>query len=224
MGGSVAVTARRANGEILRMCRWTNPLPFFFQNMRFVGGDESHLDEYLEQWHDFVLRSQKDNKWDREAAAHDKLAPFEYGLVVIDYQTKKVLSLQGYSALNTVSNLDFLEDCPYAGSQEWPSPELLGLIKDGRVKFLPSGRNTPPDDWKTVTTWEDGRALSRSEQNKFPWFQVDVEPWEFLRFDESAKGVRKFHDHLVHEMGFRLTVEEETLWKAFERQWDDDEC
>ena len=126
MGGGIAVTARRANGEILRMCRWTNPLPFFFQNMRFVGGDESHLDEYLEQWHDFMRQAPEGDEMDREMVAHDKLAPYWYGLVVIDYQTKKVLSLQGYSALISVSNLDFMEDCIYAGQEEWPRPELLG--------------------------------------------------------------------------------------------------
>jgi len=205
------------------MCRWTNPLPFFFQNMRFVEGDESHLDEYLGQWHDFVLQAPKGDDLDREMVAHNKLAPYWYGLVVIDYQTRKVLSLQGYSALISVSNLDFLDDCLYSGQQEWPMPELLGLIEDGRVNFLPGGRGTPPDDWRTVTTWEDGRAIARSEQGKMPWFEVDTTPWEFLRFDESAEGVRKFRAHLVDEMGFRLTAEEEDLWRAFARQWEDDE-
>lgn len=223
MGGGVAVTARRANGEVVRMCRWTNPLPFFFQNMRFVGGDESHLDEYLGQWHDFVGGARRGEEIDREMAAHDKLAPFWYGLVVIDYQTRKVLSLQGYSALISVSNLDFLEDCLYAGQQEWPRPELLGLIEHGRVNFLPDGRHTPPDDWRNVTTWEEGRAIARSEQ--MPWFQVDTSPWEFLRFPETREGVEAFRKHLVDEMGFRLTAEEEDLWSAYARRWEeDDEC
>lgn len=42
MGGSIAVTARRANGEVIRMCRWANPLPFFIQDSRWIDADEFH--------------------------------------------------------------------------------------------------------------------------------------------------------------------------------------
>lgn len=102
------------------MCRWTNPLPAFFADTRWLDGDETHLDEYLTQWNEMradwnehggdeqevpEVGDDMWSKWDDKFhfnmtsvyAPYPFMAPHGYGLVVIDYQTKTMLHSQGYS-------------------------------------------------------------------------------------------------------------------------------
>lgn len=76
-------------------------MPDFINSMKFINRDVDHYNNYIKQWYDFV------NDWKQAKgivnkcklpmtscyATHPYLAPSEYGQVVIDYKTKKILSL-----------------------------------------------------------------------------------------------------------------------------------
>src|ERR1700744_2030870 len=94
MGGSVAVAIRKRNGEIICRDRWTNSTPFYFKSLRMREGDEAFVQEYLD-----LAKDKKD-------APHVPLAPLGYGLVVIDYVTNHMLSMQGYSSYDQFTELD----------------------------------------------------------------------------------------------------------------------
>lgn len=260
MGGSIAVTARRANGEVIRMCRWTNPLPFFFQNARLFEGDETHLDEYLKQWYqmrdDFErnnTRPEPDIEEDAEAwdkwsarfeypmtpvyAPYPFLAPHGYGLVVIDYQTQTMLSMQGYSALIEVSPDTFGHAGPFpenppdfgpltsflAVSRQEHEEEvsrISGLFKRKCLYVVPRGAESS-DQATLVPDLDTARAIAAEDNAWFKYrFFVKPDPWKVRRFPETPDGADEFHDNLV-DLGFQFTPQENDLWGAFRRQWED---
>ena len=48
MGGTIAVTIRRADGREHRMARWTNPFSHILMDPKFIEGPDTFWDEYVE--------------------------------------------------------------------------------------------------------------------------------------------------------------------------------
>jgi len=260
MGGSIAVTARRANGETVRMCRWTNSLPYFFQDARWLDGDETHLDEYLKQW--YVMRDdyERNNpgpkpddddaadawrKWS-DAFEHNMtsvyapypfLAPHGYGLVVIDYQTQTVLSMQGYSALTEVFPDSFERVGPFPENPPdlGPLTSVLAVSRQGQAKkvarimglferrclyVMPRGSSS----LESAVPVPDIETAKNLVNDKDAWFAyrffIKPDPWKVLTFPETPDGADEFHDTLI-DLGFRFTAQEKDLWNEFRRQWED---
>jgi len=242
MGGSIAVTARRANGEVIRMCRWTNPLPFFIQDARWIDADETHLDEYLEQWNSMRADYEKNEPGNYEFnmtdvyAPYPFLAPHGYGLVVIDYQTHTLLTMQGYSSLievfpDTFRNVNpgpLPEDVSplismLAMSQEEQAQEnarVMGLFKRKCLYVMPRGA----DNLDAATLVPDLETAQSLVSDKEAWwnyrFFIKPDPWKVRRFPETPDGADEFHDNLI-DLGFQFTSQENDLWGEFRNQWED---
>lgn len=84
MGGSITVAIRRTDGTEYVSRRWTNPLPSQLADPAFWD-DGAAVDEYI--------KAGLENN-----VPFSKIRPTEYGIVLIDFQTKKVLSCNGYSS------------------------------------------------------------------------------------------------------------------------------
>lgn len=104
MGGAVAVTLRTPDGTVHKMCRWTNPLPCFINNLHFFEKDPEHTDEYLSTWYDMRqdwLDNHKTGKFRHTMtdfyADHAALAPRSYGLIVLDQKNNQILDMQDYA-------------------------------------------------------------------------------------------------------------------------------
>ncbi len=54
MGGTLATTLRRKDGTTHKMARWTNVLPDFVHDIRFLEKDEAYLDDYMSMWYDMA--------------------------------------------------------------------------------------------------------------------------------------------------------------------------
>lgn len=237
MGGSIAVTVRRANGENIRMCKWTNTLPGFFKNIDWIDGKEQHLDEYLKSWYD---RRAPDSHSDQSSrseqfhsnrtpvyAPHSFLAPTGYGLVVIDYQTKTVLSMQGYStlielfssdfdSLNTIGFFNVLED--YFNKEiHKHQTRIQRLLERGLVFSL----NILDGKLTQIPDFETAHQLLNSKNGRYLRFFMQPDPWRILPFEESSKGVQELKKAVL-ELGFSLTDKEQALWSKFEQRYLED--
>jgi hypothetical protein len=100
MGGIIAVTIRYSNGEELRESCWTNILPKGLFNWKFWVEEES--EEHTRKFMGEVLENRKkdrdiDSLWGR----WHKLAPVEYGQIIVDYQKKAVVHSQGYCGMES---------------------------------------------------------------------------------------------------------------------------
>lgn len=154
MGGSVAVTLREADGTEHRMCRGTNPIPHFVNNLHFINSDPDHLKRYLAPWIDMSkdyerhrdaweqmktrtndLGSVPDEPFELDMtsayAPYPFLAPHDYGLIVLDMKENYILSCQGYSALGDISAVTIRNDmtsvAPGRHVYGNPQPKRLGL-------------------------------------------------------------------------------------------------
>ena len=235
MGGTIAVSIRRADGREHRQARWTNPLSHLFLHLGFIEGDDSYLDGYIARW-DEMRADWIDNNITGNYRLNmtpcygdwTHLAPTGYGLVVVDYKNKVVLHSQGYSALTEFLGTAFLEDSVYMGVEEWPEPHVVALVKSGRVSrsawdndakdFIAHGKLT---DWREETTRKAKVGYPENMGDRYP---VDMGDWTFERFGESGNDLTKMWNRLV-DLGFEFNEEEEAAWDEFiaERREDDEE-
>lgn len=116
MGGIVAVTIRFSEGEEWRGSCWTNILPEGLFDWPFYVPDKS--EGHTRTWLDKLLSNRKeDPELEKIWGEWNKLAPIEYGIIVIDYKKNGFLSLNGYtnpgtvytSAINTGALIKFIE-------------------------------------------------------------------------------------------------------------------
>lgn len=133
MGGSVAVTVREENGQEHRMCRWTNSMPWFVNNIRLVNKDKQHLQKYLQTWRDFEEDYAKHkDEYERLLKEHDRdifkfkdlfelnmtpcyapypfLAPHSYGLLVVDMKNNLILDYQDYATFGKIYGVSVKND------------------------------------------------------------------------------------------------------------------
>lgn len=100
MGGIVALTIRWSNGEELRESCWTNILPKGLFGWKFFVKEES--EKYAREFMTQILENRKKNKDAEELwGGWNKLAPVEYGQIIIDYMKKKVVHFQGYTGVDS---------------------------------------------------------------------------------------------------------------------------
>lgn len=144
MGGSVATTIRRENGEIIKMCRRTGSEAYLFLNQDFLAGNfDKTINEYLVTWQemrDDFLAQQKGEpaKFDYSEfyGAHTLMAPEGYGLNVIDFKNKTIYTTQGYNHPGIYSIYDlnegFTQPDEFAFWQDIIDSDLKCVAHDGR--------------------------------------------------------------------------------------------
>lgn len=110
MGGNLAWTLRCEDGTEYRMDRWTNSMPALILNPGFLAGEDVAIEAALGSW----IAMQEDWEENREIGTFRHtmtasyapypygLKPSEYGLVVTDFVTKTILSLQNYTDLGRI--------------------------------------------------------------------------------------------------------------------------
>lgn len=152
MGGRLAVAIRRGNGTEYISGRWTNPLPGWLSNPKFWEDGEV-VDEYI--------KSGLANN-----TPVDRVFPDEYGVVIIDFQTKRVFSRQDYCGIGE-TNCTFLNS---EGAQD-----LLNMIKEGRVTRYEVFRHAAHD------APEDVREALHADH--------DLHPDEVEKFHEQVRRI-----------------------------------
>ena len=232
MGGTVSVTVREEDGTEHRMERWTNALSHFVTNLKLCQKDPKHLKEYLSTWKDFEDDWKKNgHKFDRDKGNYEVfenqmtpcyypavgLAPVDYGLVVIDFKTNNILSMQGYTSLNVVLGSSIRMAM---GGYEDPDEldRFKELLYDRRittyetVAFGLGGSGTIKED---LTNAKPCQVLNRFKDDGrhvgIEYLHVDLSPFTLEDFEESAQGALAMKGRLA-ELGFRYTKKEDKGW------------
>lgn len=139
MGGIIGLTIRLELGCEWRGSCWTNVLPEgLFAAPFYVDLDSSkqHTSAWLEK---LVARRKTDPELEEVWGGWDKLAPIEYGLVVVDYVTNTLVSCQGYSGVDYVYCHEYNTD----KMEKYDALEKAGLL------IVPSRRDFPAH-WKAA--------------------------------------------------------------------------
>lgn len=194
MGGSVTVVIRRPDGTMHVMLRWTNPLPYFVANMKFINEEKAFIDDYVECW--------KNKKIDEgKPPENDGFVPEDYGIVVIDMINKLIVSKQEYTSFNitSFSNSFSKED------KENDYARIRGFVEGNRIiEYWNFGETRTMESFNG-----DTKALMKAIENDelAGIFTVDLRPYKLLKY-ETFKGTKEKLD----EIGFKFTGKEEEAW------------
>ncbi len=98
MGGELFVGIRKSDGTEHCSLRWTNIMPLFMADPDFLNEGKS-LDE-------FISRAKPTNKWPQSRLIKT-IQSSEYGVVLIDFPSKQILSRQDYFKIGSFSVTSF---------------------------------------------------------------------------------------------------------------------
>lgn len=237
MGGSIGFTIREKNGQEHRVCRWTNQMTYFIDDYKFFDEDKEHFSNYLESWksmRDDYLASKKNKQpcklnMSDVYAPYPYLAPMGYGLVVVDYQTKKILSMQSYRFFGKIDCLELSNalEHPKWKDSIYSIDNFEKLFDSGRIKkvvgFTSDNKKTTID----ITNFSKQKIFDVMQTKQFEenqkvddieWFRfcIEPDPWQIIKFEESQSGLEAFKKE-IHELGFSLSKREEKMWASFSK-------
>jgi hypothetical protein len=158
MGGIIAVTTRYTNGDEWRGSMWTNVLPGglfappFFQPKKA----EPHVKQFVAR----LLENRRLNP-DVESlwGGHHELSPVEYGVVVVDFQTKTVISHNGYCAV-TRKHVDKRDRAPSDGPAAFRKAGVTVKIDRWRSK------DSPLRFFDVESFWTVDRAMETTAETR----------------------------------------------------------
>jgi hypothetical protein len=231
MGGTISITLRKPDGTEYRMQRWTNPISFWLNNVRFVEENKQHIHEFLQIWLDMKAdydRHQVDQQFENPMTnvyfPSCGLVPCGYGLIVMDMQKKVILDcFQDYTDIGQVPVIKFillLQQCNYnlAALEKEYREELAWLsepFKKKRFIRLYGHKEGKIFDWPIPATFDAYHkmitpATVRNDPLSFAQFDLDMSPYTIERYE--YKDAQKAHDRVV-ALGFTLSPQEEAIWQ-----------
>lgn len=232
MGGNVAVTIREENGKEHRMCRWTNTLPWFINNIKLLNKDQIHLQKYLETWYnmreDYEKHKEKENFEQNMTpvyAPYPFLAPQDYGLVIIDMQKNHILSYQDYTIIGEIDAVQVRLDMDSIG-RGGKTREMLAFYSEGNMLLLSAvrlrelykdGRINGAIDYLKNERFDISRKsldeIARLvESNINIAFEIDMSPYQVIRYKEHDTEEAQKMRADIKNLGFNLSSEEESIW------------
>ncbi len=256
MGGSIAVTIREENGTEHRMCRWTNSMPWGLNNVKMLSipPDPTHLAAYLKVWNEMRADYEANKSTGKFEfpmtdvyAPYPFLAPEGYGLVIMDFQRKTILSKNNYTtlgqgvAITSAFDWDMFGRHPEEGTREESLRAALARPID----------NSEEDDGESnlqrLAAWWNAKRIVKAGE-LIPRSNGDVTPDPKLMnattFEEFALGLGEYTGFVfdltpftfieardlpwaevlekVKALGFALSEEEMALWNDAIKQETED--
>ncbi len=242
MGGNLAITIREQNGKEHRMDRWTNSMPGFIKNIDFINNDPKHLNAYLNTWYEFVedweqnslayFESKNDAEFKHPMtpvyAQHPFLAPSEYGQVVVDFISKKILHAQLYCDFDSIFRLSAALTLDDEGSF-WRRDEygaslacsLREFYEAGRIKEIyvhgwqaDDGPITKIEDIKNSNELYSYLKTEHESADYYSQCRIDMSPFEVIEFESSKEGFISLKKAIL-DLGFILSDQEHRLWDEY---------
>lgn len=220
MGGTLAFTLRKEDGEEHRMSRWTNWMPEVIDNISLVNKDPAHIDFILKNWIDQRSLPESERHW----AYHSPyLAPSEYGLVVVDLQKNFILDCNGYHSFGSVSGISLKLALMHSRKdkmqafhkKEGEASRFYEFYKAGRIKqvqVVTGGRTQIIEE--DVNKWPLEKIVSELVEvdHDFVDFKLDMSPFNLVTFAQGHRGYVLMKQAIL-ELGFVLSAEEEQIWQ-----------
>jgi len=188
MGGVIGFTVREADGTEHRMQRWTNILPSIFEDPEFIRyGSDKQVMDLVKHWYTESAKGSQGNTiistW--EMYNYPYLAPFEYGIVVIDYLTRSIVSCNGYSSPSTV----------------FKAP----------IKVM----NLSNPIWTAGLILQKEGLLGKEILPRSDMYEIIHPFWSIYDYDDSHIDSFRRALAKIKELGFILTDKEEQIWKEY---------
>lgn len=216
MGGTIKVAIRLHDESVVSDTRWTNNMPTWINSIEMVNDDADYLRQYAEQ--------ESSHRGDDHT-----IAPYGYGLVLIDAITHTIYSCNGYSLPGqitpakivihaedpeAVANWKALMDAGRLSAVDVYHPTVPPIL----LPMVP-GRG-PVDEAYAV------RQLERDHEDgerRLYMINIDLSPWRVLDYHESREGCELMRQH-IKDSGFPFTEADDRAWDEYMKEkFDEDE-
>ncbi len=207
MGGAIAVGFRFPNGEVKVQERSTNTIPYWFNNIRLFNFDEDYINKYRS-----ALRDD----------SHDlPLAPYGYGLILVDYMTNNLLGMQGYTGLGFRDPVHLHPNfCDADDKAVYRELLLQGRISVRRYKDNRTITDEPPFPKEMSIEQLMTIANQLRVSPDYVRFKIDFSPLHIINFGEgSAEECDKFLDKL-YDLKFDISDSDLEGWKDYKASFD----
>jgi len=225
VGGTVALTIRFPDSTEFRMLRWTNILPWAFNNVDFLIEKSEHLVALMEQYHTMKA------DWDKHVSTgapleynmtscyfpDGKLVPSGYGLVVVDMVNKVILSSQGYTHLGQEHGR-LLEDTEDPDDTYSERRRMRMLIESRRIRYGVFMGKDGREIKRTITSLQEYE--DRPKNTYLKSMPIDMNPYTVIDYEEYTASSQVDLRRQVLTLGFTLSDEEEEGWD----DWISERC
>jgi hypothetical protein len=232
MGGTISVIIKEDENTVHKMHRWTNSFPHFIKNIAFIKKDPKHLKEYLKTWNEMVEDYNTNKSSGKfklnmtEVYVPDSglIAPYEYGILYIDYVSNVIVSCQGYSSVDKIDLAGIgialrqsKQDKDWAN--EVKNYQNLHDQKKLKLKSHDSKFNNKklksllekPDFLKTISELQDKRESFNEIFGLY--FELDLSPFKVYSFADTKAGFKKTYEKISSFID--LSKEDEKAWKKY---------
>lgn len=237
MGGTVAVTIRRENGELLKMARKTGSYSWMFTSKKFNNGkvDEA-IDDYYkifgEMKEDFESGAPYKFPMSPAYGWCNETNPVDYGLVFIDIMKKEIHSMQGYDSPGLVGMNEF--STHYINDKETDDALESLLVnnhlslhikdEDGAKKELGMVHDIFGHDinlkkmGKLLDDAFDDKGIifdiaGRASSYNLKGTPIGLKDYKIVRYHETAEGLIEFARALTSN-GIVFNDEEKRNWES----------
>lgn len=241
MGGTVGVTIRRPDGQVIKMARKTGSYKHLFLSEGWLDKDydkaiEDYCKLFFEMKNDFEANKDTKNYKFNMSPVYgwcNECAPIDYGLVVIDFQSKKIHTMQDYDSTRVAQeSLVFFKNL---------EPQLIEkALKTNGWNIIDEDENCwsineffgSNDPKKCVEKLEIAYSHVKQTLNKiigktkFPAdkityetiAQISVIPknldFEIISYERNISGALELFKNLKKD-GFVFNTDENQMWKDF---------
>lgn len=251
MGGSIGITLRESNGTEHRMCRWTNVVPWTFDNLDFTNKDEAHISQFLTAW-DEMVADYKRKDFEKSPMSevyvpYGGLYPTEYGLIVADFTTNTLLDMNDYHAIGKTSTIHIRNEIQgvlrYQMDRDIllsPVEALVALTEDEpdsncytTLQFVKEGKVKQATKWDfslekhvpisvEITNVQQLADFVMDPEHEFSVLKLDMSPFTLKTFERTLEGSQQLRQEVLN-LGFVLTDEEVKAWDEFDSDHFGDE-
>lgn len=234
MGGTVAETIRKEDGQIIKMARKTGAYNWMFFSKDFNSGKieeaiDAHVQKFTEMKDDFESGEPYKFPMSPVYGWCDHIAPTDYGLVVIDFQNKKIHSMQGYDVPGTLYSISLSKhmggDKETKEAYKFMAENNLFEVYDNDMKHLGDIHSVfgAKDTFNAIqkeieNAYNPLNALKDIfKKNKVNPSQLIFTPkalkdFEIITYEEGPEDLLKFLTNLKAD-GFNFNADEVKMWK-----------
>lgn len=235
MGGSVAETIRKENGEVIKMQRGTGAYNLMFFSKEFNSGEiDKAIDKHIEVAFKIKADFEKGKPYQHELTefygGFNLLAPTGYGLVVIDFKMKKIHTMQDYDRPGILGGASLALTIPPDGNgdaeYEFLIKNNLLNVHDFELNFMGDvhkvfGNENTYENIGKITEQTYSERSYKHRATLFSYIPKALKDFVTIRYEDDIDGMMTYVSNLKED-GFSFDAEEIIIWKEeFEAKLED---
>lgn len=225
MGGTVAETIRKKNGEVIKMARRTGAYNWMMMSQDFCEGNiekaiDAHVKVFLEMKEDYETGEPYKFAMSPAYGWCNQTNPEGYGLVVLDFKKRTIHTMQGYDTPGEfhIYSLTSLDEKEHRELNAVLKKNLF-IVKDIKNKTVKDvfdifGEDVSIEKIDKISLSEKGGDL-----RYLRLIPKTIKAFKYYKYEETPQGCLKMFNNLKKD-DFKFTEEEINGWVDYFKEYD----